>query len=96
MSHLTHLHTDSSFVSLVRALKGELGLLGGLEVLRITLGPQDSEFLGSYWARSGDAAFQALCSHCTRLQRLLLGTAHVTAECLKQVRVRALLGAGVS
>lgn len=84
--HLTHLHTDSSFLSLVRALEGpQLQLLGSLEVLRITLGPRDSEFVGSYLARAGDAAFQALCSQCTRLRKLLLGTAYVTPEGLKHV-----------
>ena len=30
-------------------------------------------------------SWMALCSHCGRLQKLLLGTAHVTSECLKQV-----------
>lgn len=85
LAHITHLHTDSSFESLVCALKGQLQLLGALEVLKITLGPRDSEFVGSYLTRHGDRAFQALCEQCGRLQKLLLGTAHVTSDCLKQV-----------
>lgn len=57
--------------------------LSNLEALRITLGPCDSGFLGSYWTAHGNAAFQALSAHCGRLQKLLLGTSHVTADGLR-------------
>lgn len=35
-------------------------------------------------AKAGDAALQALSSHCGCLKKLPLGTAHVTSDCLKQ------------
>lgn len=85
LSHLTHLHTDSSFISLLRVFGGNLRPLRNLQALRITLGPRDSEFLGSYWAKHGNEAFQALSAQCVQLQRLLLGTSNVTSDGLKQM-----------
>jgi hypothetical protein len=64
-------------------LEGNMQALSNLEALRITLGPCDSGFLGSYWTAHGNAAFQALSAHCGRLQKLLLGTSHVTSDGLR-------------
>lgn len=85
LSHLTHLHADSSFVSLLRIFGGNLQPLSNLQALRITLGPCDRSFMGSYWTRAGNVAFQALSAQCTRLQKLLLGTSNITADGLRHL-----------
>jgi hypothetical protein len=85
LSHLSHLTIDSSFVSLLRVFDGNLCPFSNLQALRLTLGPQDSEFVGSYWVKHGNEAFRALSAQCVQLQKLLLGTSSVTSDGLQQV-----------